>query len=131
MKTSIAFALLLTACATDAIDTSVDDYYTDGKADAFHPPRFETFVGKDGKYYFHLRADNGEIVLQSQSYTRRSSAVDSTASVRANGADPAHYELRDAVDGQTYFVLKAGNGQVIGTSEAYVSRYNAQRGLDT
>ena len=68
MKTSIAFALLLTACATDAIDTSVDDYYTDGKADAFHPPRFETFVGKDGKYYFHLLASNGQKVLQSQGY---------------------------------------------------------------
>ena len=92
--------------------------------------KFQVFTGLDDHFYFHLRADNGEIVLQSQAYTRRSSAVDGTASVRANGADPASYELRTAADGQAYFVLKAGNGQVIGVSETYASMDNAQRAID-
>jgi uncharacterized protein YegP (UPF0339 family) len=92
--------------------------------------QFQVFRGLDGKYYFHLRAGNGEIVLQSQAYTARSSAVGGTSSVRVNGPDSRRYQLRDAANGQTYFVLIAANGEVIATSETYVSRSNAQRALD-
>jgi uncharacterized protein YegP (UPF0339 family) len=93
--------------------------------------KFQVFRGFDGQYYFHLRANNGEIVLQSQAYTRRASAVSGTESVTTNGTDAAKYELRDSVSGESYFVLKAGNGQVVGVSETYFSRSNAQRGADT
>lgn len=93
--------------------------------------KFQVFRGFDGAYYFHLRATNGEIVLQSQAYTRRASAIAGTDSVRTNGTDPAHYEIRYAVNGEPYFVLEAGNGQVIGVGETYASWSNAQRGVDT
>ena len=93
--------------------------------------KFQVFRGFDGEYYFHLRANNGEIVLQSQPYTRRASAIDGTTSVRTNGTDATRYEIRDAANGEAYFVLKAGNGQIIGVSETYYSRSNAQRGADT
>lgn len=92
---------------------------------------FETFKGLDGKYYFHLKANNGQIVLQSQGYSAKSSATNGINSVRTNGVDANRYEVRDAADGQSYFVLKAGNGQVIGRSELYVSKSNAARGANT
>jgi uncharacterized protein YegP (UPF0339 family) len=93
------------------------------------PPvaRFQLFQGLDGQYYFHLRAENGEIVLQSEGYTRRTSALAGTTSVRSNGPTASRYQVRDAANGQAYFVLKAGNGQVIGVSETYASRDNAER----
>jgi uncharacterized protein YegP (UPF0339 family) len=99
-------------------------------AQAAAPPvaRFQVFQGLDGQYYFHLRAENGAIVLQSQGYTRRSSALSGTSSVRTNGPTATRYQVRDAANGQAYFVLKAGNGQVIGVSETYASRENAERG---
>ena len=90
--------------------------------------RFEVFKGIDGHYYFDLRAGNGEIVLQSQGYTSKSAANDGVTSVRNNAAVGARYELRDAVDGSAYFVLKAANGQIIGRSEMYASHSNAARG---
>ncbi len=93
--------------------------------------RFETFKGLDAKYYFHARAANGEIVLQSQAYTTSTSAKNGVASVQSNGSDSARYELRAAADGQYYFVLKAANGAVIARGETYVSKSNAQRGIDT
>jgi uncharacterized protein len=93
--------------------------------------KFQVFRGFDGSYYFHLRAANGEIVLQSQAYTRRASAVAGTQSVVANGTDATKYEQRETVSGESYFVLKAGNGQVIGSSETYFSASNAQRGAAT
>ncbi len=91
--------------------------------------RFETFKGLDNKYYFHLKANNGEIVLQSQGYSAKSSATNGIASVRTNGANTARFEVREAKDGQFYFVLKAANGQVIGFSELYASKSNAQAGV--
>jgi len=90
---------------------------------------FEIFKGLDGKYYFHLKANNGEIVLQSQSYTTKASATTGVASVKTNGAILGRFEVRAAADGQSYFVLKAANGAVIGRSEMYVSASNANAGI--
>ena len=90
---------------------------------------FETFKGLDGKYYFHLKANNGQIVLQSQGYTTKASATNGVASVKTNGAVLGRFEVRAAADGQSYFVLKAANGAVIGRSELYVSNSNAQAGI--
>lgn len=93
--------------------------------------KFEVFKGLDGKHYFHLRAGNGEIVLQSQAYAAKASATNGIASVQANGKAKAQYQLREAANGQWYFVLVASNGAVIGRGETYVSKANAQRGIDT
>jgi len=91
---------------------------------------FETFRGLDGKYYFHLKANNGQIVLQSQGYTTKSSATNGIASVKTNGMNPGRYEVLPAADGRFFFHLKASNGRVIGRSEMYVSESNAQRGVN-
>lgn len=90
--------------------------------------KFETFRGLDRKYYFHLKANNGQIVLQSQGYTSRSGATSGIASVKTNGANPSRFEIREARDGRHYFVLKAGNGAVVGVSEMYETKANAERG---
>lgn len=95
------------------------------------PPTFETFKGLDGKWYFHLRAANGEIVLQSQGYTTKASATNGITSVSTNGVDAARYQVRAAADGKSYFVLRAGNNLVIGRSQTYVSTANAERGAAT
>lgn len=92
--------------------------------------RFETFRGIDGKYYFHLKANNGQIVLQSQGYTTKASATNGIASVRTNGAILARFQVRAAADGHSYFVLKAGNGAVVGRSEMYESASDAQAGIN-
>ena len=89
--------------------------------------RFDVFRGNDGRYYFNLIAGNGEIVLSSQGYASEASAINGTFSVAANGTTEARYELNDSADGGAYFNLTATNGQVIGTSEVYSSRSNAQR----
>src|SRR5437588_116982 len=55
--------------------------------------KFEVIHGLDSKYYFHVRAGNGEIVLQSQSYSSRTSAVNGAISVQGNGADATKYTV--------------------------------------
>jgi uncharacterized protein YegP (UPF0339 family) len=95
------------------------------------PPKFESFDGSDGEKYFRLRAGNGEIVLQSEGYTRQAGADNGIESVKTNGVDPDKFTVLEAQNGQHYFTLKAGNGQVIATSELYASKYNAGRGAET
>lgn len=42
----------------------------------------------------------------------------------------AKYEVREASDGSFYFVLVAGNGEVLTTSETYTRREDAERGIE-
>jgi uncharacterized protein YegP (UPF0339 family) len=91
--------------------------------------QFQVIRGLDKAYYFHLRAHNGEIVLQSQGYASRTGAMNGVASVRTNGADSTKFQLLEASNGQWYFVLKATNGAVIARGETYASRSNAQRAV--
>ncbi len=93
-------------------------------------PRFVTFQGLDGKYYFHLRAKNGEIVLQSQAYSSKSAAQKGVSSVALNGQTASNFEVLPAADGQYYFVLRAQNKQIVGVGETYASKWNAQHGVD-
>ena len=90
------------------------------------PAKFEIKKAKNGKFHFNLKAGNGEVILSSQMYTSKSSAKNGIASVRKNSPDADRYERLEGKKGQPYFVLKAANQQVIGTSEMY----NDKRGRD-
>jgi len=93
--------------------------------------KFETFVGRDGQHYFHLLAGNGEKVLGSQGYATAAAVLNGIVSVQTNGVSVASFELRTATNGEFYFVLKSANGAIIGVSETYVTKYNAERALTT
>jgi uncharacterized protein YegP (UPF0339 family) len=43
----------------------------------------------------------------------------------------SHYELKNAANGQFLFNLKAGNGEIILTSETYKSKDAAQNGIES
>lgn len=120
--------------AQRAIETSkrlVRQVRADLAREAAKEPKFESFTGEDRLEYFHLRAGNGQIVLQSEGYSTASNARRGVRSVRMYGADRRAFEVLEAADGQFYFRLKAPNGEIIGRSETYVSRANAERGRDT
>jgi hypothetical protein len=92
---------------------------------------FDLFEGQDGQYYFNLEAANHEVVLSSEGYVQKSSALAGIDSVRAHGRDLNNFEILEAKNGQYYFNLKAANHKIIGTSELYVSKGNAKRGAET
>ncbi|MCC6336085.1 MAG: YegP family protein [Myxococcales bacterium] len=83
----------------------------------------------DARYYFHLKAANGQVVLQSQGYSTRASANNGVTSVKTNALNRGRYEVREAKDGKQYFVLKASNGRTIGISEMYETVQGAQSGI--
>jgi uncharacterized protein YegP (UPF0339 family) len=52
-------------------------------------------------------------------------------SVNLNGSDVTKYTVLPAADGELYFVLHAANGAIIGRSETYATKTDADRGVQT
>ena len=85
----------------------------------------------NGQYMFNLKAGNGEIILTSETYKAKDSALNGIESVKKNAADDAQYEKKIATSGAPYFVLKAKNHEVIGKSETYSSSSACDNGIES
>ncbi len=57
--------------------------------------KFEISKDKAGKYRFHLRAANGEIIAASQGYETRASAEKGIESVKTNAPDAKVEDLTE------------------------------------
>lgn len=90
---------------------------------------FELKKASNGKYFFALKAGNGEIVLSSEMYEARKSAEAGIASVQKNSKDESHYAPAESSNGKYYFTLKAANNQVIGKSQMYESAASRDAGI--
>ena len=93
--------------------------------------KFEIKTAKDGQNYFNLKAENGEIILRSEMYTTMKACENGIASVKKNAPLEARYELKQSENGKWHFNLKAGNHQVIGTSQMYESEESAKNGIES
>lgn len=93
--------------------------------------KFELKTSSNGKFYFNLKAGNGQIILSSEMYESKSAAENGIASVQKNAADDGRYDRKESSSGKPYFTLKAGNGQVIGKSEMYESAASMENGIES
>ncbi len=91
--------------------------------------KFNVKTGKDGQFYFNLTADNGQIILSSEGYTTKAACMNGIESVKKNSAESDNFEKLTSTNGKFYFVLKAGNGQVIGKSQMYESEDGMNNGI--
>jgi uncharacterized protein len=93
--------------------------------------KFELKKSKNDKFYFSLLASNGQNILQSEMYESKASAQNGIESVKKNAADASRFEKLTSTKGEPYFVLKAGNHQVIGQSQMYASEKARDGGIDS
>ncbi|WP_080777283.1 YegP family protein [Chryseobacterium phocaeense] len=84
---------------------------------------------KDQEFQFNLIGGNGENILTSEGYTQKASCHKGIESVRVNSQDDLKYDRRLSTDKKDYFVLKAGNGEIIGVSQLYSSRESMEKGI--
>jgi len=49
--------------------------------------KFEVFPDKGGKYHFHLKAPNGEIIVASQAYATKANAHKGIDAIKKHAAD--------------------------------------------
>lgn len=90
---------------------------------------YELGKSSDGQFRFTLKAGNGEPILASERYKSKQSAEGGIASCQVNSPIDARYVRLTAQNGQHYFVLKAGNGEPIGTSETYKTAQGREDGI--
>ncbi len=91
---------------------------------------FEIFKGKNGRYYFKLKATNGQIILSGSAYDSKDDTMKAVKSVFAQSSDDANFERKESKDGQYFFVLKSENGETLGYSELYASRAGRELGIN-
>jgi hypothetical protein len=91
--------------------------------------KFELKTAKNGKFFFNLKASNGQIILSSEMYETKKSAENGIASVKKNAGNDARYERKKSNKGEAYFVLKGGNGEQVGKSEGYSSARGMENGI--
>lgn len=84
----------------------------------------------DDKWFFVMRSADERVLLESQSYTARTSAVNGIESVRENGRQPQRYRLVTETDGTVSISLRAANGQEIAASGPYATSTEAQTVVD-
>ncbi|MFZ0597919.1 MAG: YegP family protein [Flavobacterium sp.] len=85
---------------------------------------------RNGQYYFSLKASNGQTILVSEGYTSKAACHNGIQSVKMNSRDLLKFEKKIASNNKFYFTLKAGNGQILGLSELYLSEAARDNGIE-
>jgi uncharacterized protein YegP (UPF0339 family) len=93
--------------------------------------KFHLKKASNEQFHFNLLAGNGEIILSSEQYKAKQSALDGIESVRRNSQREGAFEIKAAAGGKFHFVLKATNGQVVGQSQMYASEAGAKAGTES
>ncbi len=83
------------------------------------------------KFHFVLKAGNGQVILSSQMYASKASAMNGIESVKTNSNNDSLYERKTAANGKFYFNLKSTNGQIIGSSQMYTSESGVTTGIES
>lgn len=94
--------------------------------------KFEIYKSSEGQFRFRLKVvNNGENILASEAYTQKVNCNKGIESVKKNASDDVRYERKKNKAGKWYFVLKATNHEVIGTSQAYSSEAACKKGIES
>lgn len=94
--------------------------------------KFELKKTADDQFMFNLIAvPPGEIILTSERYKQKAGAQNGIESVKENAPLDERYERRKSSRGEPYFVLKAANYEIIGTSEMYSSESAMENGIES
>jgi len=93
--------------------------------------KFVVSTRKNGEFQFNLKAGNGQVILSSEGYTTRAACDNGIESVKKNAPDDKRYDRLEAKNGKHYFNLKAGNGQVIGSSQMYEEKTGMENGIES
>lgn len=81
------------------------------------------------QFHWTLLGGNNEKILSSERYTTKGSAIGGISSCRQNSPHDERYSRLTSIRHEPYFVLKAANGEVIGTSEMYSSVSAREAGI--
>lgn len=91
--------------------------------------KFELYKDRAGEFRFRLKAGNSEIIGASEGYVNKQGATNGIESVKTNSQVDSRYSIFMGSDSKHYFNLKAGNGEIILSSQGYTSEAGAKTGV--
>ena len=56
--------------------------------------KFEVYKNRKDQWYWHFKAPNGQLMQQSEGYTRKANALKAIKSIQRNAADAESVELK-------------------------------------
>jgi uncharacterized protein len=92
---------------------------------------YELSKNDKGQNSFVLKAGNAQVILRSEQYESKAAAQNGIASVQKNSPMDERFDLKTSSDNRPYFNLRAGNNQVIGTSQMYSSEAARATGIES
>lgn len=91
--------------------------------------KFVLKKAKGGQFMFNLVATNGRVVLTSERYKTKASAVNGIKSVKKHARSVQNFDRGKTASGGAKFVLKASNGETIGRSQTYAGPSGCSGGI--
>jgi uncharacterized protein YegP (UPF0339 family) len=92
-------------------------------------PKFEIFAGKDGKFYFRLKAANGEPIMSGRAYDSKPGVVHGIATVMTEALEETRFVRKTSANLKYFFQLRSKTGRLIGWSELYETRQGRDNGI--
>jgi uncharacterized protein YegP (UPF0339 family) len=84
---------------------------------------------RGGQFMFNLIANNGRVVLTSERYKSKASAINGIESVRKHAKVVKNFDRSKTKSGGACFVLRAANGEPIGRSQTYAGSSGCGGGI--
>lgn len=93
--------------------------------------KFDLKKTDSGKFMFNLCAGNGQVILTSEQYESKASAVNGIESVKTNCINDSCFDRKESKAGQPFFSLCSTNGQIVGQSQMYSSAGAMEAGISS
>lgn len=84
---------------------------------------------KDKQFYFHLKAKNGQRILESEGYVNKAGVKNGIKSVKTNCGKDELYDRKQGKDGKYHFSLMSTNKKIVGSSQMYASKSSMEAGI--
>ena len=92
--------------------------------------KFEVWKSpKNKKFYFNLKARNGQVILTSQGYANKAGVTNGIKSVQKNCSNDDCFERKVAKNGKHHFNLLSSNKKIVGSSQMYASKSSMEAGI--
>ena len=82
---------------------------------------FKIFTDKIGKIRFLLKSERNQVIFVSHGFSSKSSCLKTIKLFKKEASHKFKFERLKAIFGCRYFNLKSYNGEIVGTSENYLS----------
>ncbi|MCA9621221.1 MAG: YegP family protein [Myxococcales bacterium] len=133
---AISGALLSAACEQDAGPDTTSQNTTEisenlMEAQPSAPGGFDVSRRSTGQWFFATLGEQGQMVLSSQDYVEKVSALNGILSVEENGVHAEQYVVTELDNGLFSFVLRAKNNQVIADGQLFRTLEGAEAGIES